>query len=247
MYYCGIKDKDIIQKLTYTFIFLFTAFILCSAQNEYDEGELEQDFGLAKLVELSFDYTKPIGLYKTRFNETGYGVSFSYLHQIKLNGPAFIGGDFHWSQFFRLSNLFQDPLGDIRENTTGNITGLNLLFRFYPELNLPIIEPYFETVIGGRFIYTGTNFVLEETGENIDFVFDQTDFIFSYGAGGGFHIPLGGGWFANFKGNFMFGTNGAFLSKDETLPSNGQTLSDLLERSAPIRTVRFQIGITYSI
>lgn len=247
MYYCSIKDKDIIHKLTYIVIFLLSVWTYSFSQEEDTYEETDQDFGVARLVEFSFDFTKPTGLYQSRFDETGLGVSLTYLQQLQSKGSTFIGGDIYWSQFFRLSNVFQDPIGDIRENTTGNLAGLHLLVRYYPEINVPIIEPYFETAIGGRFIFTGTNFILEDTGENIDFVFDETDFIFSYGAGGGFHIHLGNGWFINFKGNFMFGTNGRFLAKDKSLPANSQNLSDLIERSAPIRTVRFQIGITYSI
>lgn len=217
------------------------------AQEEDAYAVIDQEYSVAKLIEVSFDYTKPIGLYQSRFNESGLGFSFSYLQQLKSNGSIFIGGEMYWSQFFRLSNIFQDPIGEIRENTTGNLAGLNVLVRFYPEINVPLIEPYFETAIGGRFVFTGTNFILEETGENIDFVFDETDFIFSYGVGGGFHINLGSGWFINCKGNFMFGTNGNFLAIDESLPRDNQSLSDLIDRSAPIRTIRFQLGVTYSI
>lgn len=217
-------------------------------QDNVQEGELFR----VRLAEFSLEYMLPQNTFKERMNDSAIGFSGGFLWQSKPESPAFIGFDAYWGSFYRVSTRFTDVidgfLSTFDQRTRTSVSGLNLIARYYPFDNLPLIDPFIEGSIGGKLMLTGTNLILVETGENLEFVAESGRVSFSYGFSAGFQMNVYKyQYYLSVKGSYLRGTSNGFYAIPLDLQSASDlTINDLDFRNAPMDLLRLQIGISFA-
>lgn len=219
-----------------------------SAQDEY----LDSDTLIrVKLAELSVELTQPLSIFGDRMNRTGFGFSGAYLHQLRPNGPVFLGMDAYWNTFYSVSVTFQDAvdgfLEDLRERSRTAIAGTDFVTRYYPFIG-PIVEDvYVEGLLGVKYIYTTTSVSIVSTAESLDFDIESAKLSYSYGASVGAQFNIKDYmYFLNMKMSYIKGTSAAFYAIPEGQDNRDLTISDLDYRNAPIDLLRYQLGVTFA-
>lgn len=227
--------------------------LICNAQSSYgqeaDEELIDEPYAI-RIAEISGELTKPINTFGDRMNDDAVGIGLAYLWQTKPESQVFMGIDFQWAPFYRVSTDFIDVVDGIstslRERTRTTLWSSHFVTRFHPFNNFPVVDPFVEGLIGSKMIMTNTNISIVNTGENIDFIIDKTTFSFSYGFSAGFQIHLRDYRYYLFtKGTFLRGTSSEFFAIPEELAGQSNlTISNLDELNAPIDIVRWQVGLS---
>lgn len=229
--------------------------LLCAAIPAYcqdvEEEIIDEPYKI-RIAEFSLDLTKPQNRFGDRMNDDAVGVSASYLWQTKIDGPTFMGIDFQWAPFYRVSTNFVDVIDgfatDLREATRTTLWSSHIVTRVHPFGNFPIIDPFVEGLIGAKMLMTNTNVSIIETAENIDFIFESTKLSFSYGASVGFQIHVKDYRYYLFtKATYLRGSSNGFYAKPEELADRSDlTINDLNFVNAPIDILRWQLGLSFT-
>ena len=226
--------------------------MLLLSQDENQEIIEEGELFRVRLAEFSLEYMLPQNTFKDRMSDAALGASGSFLWQSKPESPAFIGFDVYWGSFYRVSSQFTDVidgfLSTFDQRTRTSVSGLNMIARYYPFDNLPIIDPFIEGSIGGKLLLTGTSLLLVETGENLEFIAESGKVSFSYGFAAGFQMNVYKyQYYLSFKASYLRGTsNGFYAIPDDLQGASNLTINDLDFRNAPIDLLRLQIGISFA-
>jgi len=226
--------------------FLFVLFALPVIIYSQDEDmDIDEDVELfrVRLSEFSFEYMKPQNSFNDRMNRSAYGGSATILYQTKPESPTFAGLDFYYGQFYRTSAIF----GDVVQRTRTSVFGLDLVMRYYLFNDFPVVDPFIEGLIGGKYLLSGTSVNFIDTNENLDYTVESGSLSFSYGFSGGFQMNVYEGiYYLNFKASYMRGTSDGFFAIPEGIPNENLTINDLDFRNAPIDLLRMQIGISFA-
>lgn len=229
------------SKLFFLSVLFFSSTIIY-AQTETNESNEDIELFRVRLAEFGLEYMTPQNTFGERMNTQAIGVSGTLLYQTKPERPTFVGLDFYYGQFYRVSA----PIGDILQTTRTSIYGLDFISRYYPFNNVPIIDPFIEGLVGAKMILSGTSVILIDTNENIDFAVESSKFSFSYGFSAGFQMNLYQKiYYLNFKGSYLRGSSNGFYALPDDLPNENLTINDLDFRNAPIDLLRWQIGISF--
>lgn len=211
----------------------------CPALLAQDEISAEDELYKLKIITLSAEYVAPRGNYKTQLGDTGWGVSYSSLKEMKIEQPFFLGYEIYWNSLFSVSDFIQGSNISIEERVSVGSLGLNLVYRYFPSLNLPLADLYIDGHAGGRFLYSLNRSFDQNSGQNIDFFISERDFVVSYGASLGLQVDLGkNNYFLDISASYSAGTSGSYDGKDDSL--TGYAL-----KNSTTNLVRFKIGLTY--
>lgn len=223
---------------------LSTSYMLVG-QEDYDYEGGEEDFRKVRLMDINFSISNPSRQYSQKLNETGFGVDAAILAQFSPDSPFFWGLGGGWKNYYSVDDVIIDGGDEIRRKTSLANGNLQLLFRVFPKLDIPLIEPYIEGNIGGTFLYTFTSLSYADTGESIDFDFDETDWAVNYGASAGVICNLKDYiYYLNLKVGYMLGTSAEYEVRED--PSSAIPGSLTREQSAT-DILHFHIGITIAL
>ena len=202
----------------------------------------------------SFSTFIPSGRFADKVDQSVFfGFNLSYLRQLKKEKPAFFGVEFYQSFMGSLSRNYEDSVNGEFVAVTGrmsaNATGLNLIGRYYPNLKLGPVEPFFEIHFGGKWLYS----YLSETGffsddaeyDNSDFI--KGDLVLAYGGALGIQIYLDQNFYLSLKGSYQVSNSAEFYKKIEDeinvfplFPIDGFEIINSVTNN-----VKIDIGFTY--
>lgn len=225
-----------------SFILPIAIFAQDSNVDNRDSTEEEQLFRV-RLAEFSLEYMQPQNSFGDRMDKSAFGASGSLLLQSKPESPTFIGFDFYYGQFYRVSTTFIDVI----QSTRTSVYGLDLITRYYPFDNFPVVDPFIEGMIGAKYLLTGTSVNLINTNESIDFTVESGKVSFSYGFSAGLQMNVYRDvYYLNLKASYLRGTSNGFYALPEEIPNQDLTINDLDFKNAPIDLLRYQIGISFA-
>ena len=163
----------------------------------------------------------PKGEFKEQGVPTGLGIDGNGI--LYPNSYIGFGVNIGYGQYGRSSrqipfNYFSDLI-TIEEKTTNSIGGGHLFFRIFPFKGwLLNVNPYFEGLVGLKHLATTTSLYNNNCVDNSETNHDDceiasstnaSDFVFSYGFGGGLDVLLSESF--NDSGNLYFFINGRYL------------------------------------
>lgn len=234
---------------------LFICFAFSAICQQDDRGAISEDepelFRL-RIGEIYGEITSPLNTFGDRMGETALGLSAAYLFQTKVEGPIFVGLDFQWAPFYRVSTTFTDVVDgfvtDLSERTRTSLWSTHLITRFHPFNNFPLIDPFVEGLIGAKMMMTNTSVIILNTSENIDFDVQSADVSFSYGFSAGFQMRVYQyQYYLSAKASYLRGTsNGFYAIPDDLRGLNDLTIDDLEFSNAPMDILRWQLGLSIS-
>lgn len=213
------------------------------AQDDDVDFDDDTEFFRVRLAELSLEYMIPQNSFGDRMDRSAIGASGTLLYQTKKGSDTFAGLDFYYGQFYRTSA----PFIDVVQRTRTSIYGLDLVARYYPFTNFPLVDPFIEGMVGGKYLLSATSVVLISTNQTIDFEVDSSSTTFSYGFSAGVQMNVYRDiYYLNVKGSYLRGTSGGFYALPEGIPNQDLTIADLDFKNAPIDLLRMQIGISFA-
>lgn len=252
LFFCNVNGTWSIMKIfpySILVLLLLGSAISCLGQEAEEEIVDDEPYSI-RIAEISVDITTPQNTFGDRMNENGLGVSAAYLWQTKPDGQIFMGMDFQWAPFYRVSTTFTEVidgfLENLRESTRTTLWGGHFVTRFHPFSNFPAIDPFVEGLIGAKMIMTNTSVTITETAENIDFIFEKNKLSFSYGASAGFQMHIYDYRYYLFtKATYLRGSSNEFFAIPAALEGRRDlTISELEEVNAPIDILRWQLGLS---
>lgn len=230
---------DFWSKFSFVLVILSICCPIGMIAQTYDNGEEDELYKL-KMVNLSFEIVSPQGRYQDQLGETGWGISYSFLKELTIEKPSYMGIDVFWNRFFSSSDFFTNGVGvPIEDRLSGGSLGLHLVYRYYLPLPVPIFDFYVDGVMGGRFLYSLNRSFIETTGENIDIFISEKDIVASYGLGVGAQIYIKNNYFLDLNATFQNGTSGTYDGRDDS------TFSGYGQKNSTTNMIRFKIGVTY--
>jgi len=228
---------------------------------DYFEGEgsyieEEETFEPVTLnfFEGSFSTIVPSGRFAEKVDQSFFlGFSLAYLRQFKKEEPAFVGIEFYQAFMGSLTRIYEDEVNGEFVEVTGrmnaNTTGFNLIGRYYPNIKLGPVEPFFEVHFGGKWLYSYLTergfFQNDEEYSNTDFV--KGDLVLAYGGALGMQIYMSQDVYLSLKGSYQVSNSASFYTriKDEfnvfpLLPIDGFKSVNTVTNN-----VKIDIGFTY--
>lgn len=230
-----------------TILLILTLFFssMVIGQEDYNYEDESNDYSKVRLLDINFNISKPSRQYAQKLEETGIGVHAALLAQFRPDSPFFWGLGGGWKNYYSVDDVIIDGGDEIRRKTSLANGDLHLLFRVFPKLNIPIIEPYIEGSLGGTFLYTFTSLSFADTGESLDFDFDETDWAVNYGASVGTIVNLKDYiYYLNLKVGYMLGTSAEYEIREDANAAIPGSLT--LEQSAT-DILHFHIGLTIAL
>ena len=216
------------------------------------EDDYYEDVTQRKVIMLDFmlDIGFPQRAFKDRLNKTAIGFDFTVLFQMKLHKPGFLGLDFYGYPIDRESDLTIDFVNgnavELERSIKNWITGTDLVYRYYPSFNIPVIEPYFEALIGFKWIFSTYEItdIFDDTSLNFEFV--ESSWSFSYGFSFGFQIYLGDRFYFNSRTTYIPGNSVSYLARiPDANGSNTNSPLDYFEtKNSSTDMIRFQLGVS---
>ncbi len=190
----------------------------------------------------------PLEEFAQKNESIAFGIGGNFLVPIsKDKSVVSVGLDAGYMVYGMKSEDHTDNNGfDYTLNTNNNIFESFAMVRFKPRWKNSFIYPYFDGLIGGRYIYTRTT--EEEDGEELDAFIEQDGFSFAYGGAGGVLISLSKEIKLDIRAVYTQGSRTKYLTKtsiypdplfpDEFIYDVKNTRTDMLS---------FQVGITFFI
>ena len=169
-------------------------------------------FGLGLLL--------PRGESATKNDNFGFGLDMNGGYQFE-GTPIILGGEFLFGQYaggYEGTAYYDDSSNDKFDiSTESNIISLMAYVRFQSDGEY--FQPYMEALAGFKVLWTATEYDYteyweeEDTDTNIDF----SDFVWTYGVGFGFLVPIsksgtgGESVFLDFNFKYLFGAEAEYL------------------------------------
>ncbi len=220
---------------------------------EYTE---EEEFEPIKLnfYEASFSSVIPSGRFADKVDQSVFwGINLSYLRQLKEENPAFVGVEVYHSFMGSLTRNYEDSVnGDFVEvagRMNASALGLNLIGRYYSNLKIGPIEPFFEVHFGGKWLYSYLSesgfFSNDEQYDNYDFI--KGDLVLAYGGAIGIQTYLDQNFYFSLKGSYQVTNSAEFYRRIEDeinvfplFPIDGFEIINSVTNN-----VKIDIGFTY--
>lgn len=224
-----------------------------NSEIEYLEEEDYEPVNV-NFFEGSFSAIIPSGRFGEKVDQSVYyGFSLAYLRQLKKEKPAFIGAEVYHSFMGSVTRGYDLSVNGEFVDATGrmnaNVTGLNLLGRYYPNLKLGPIEPFIEVHFGGKWLYS----YLSESGffqdeveySNNDFI--KGDLVLAYGGAVGMQIYLDQSVYLSIKGSYQVSNSAEFYYRIEDEPNIFPLLPiDGFEKTNTVtNNIKLDLGFTY--
>ena len=237
-------------------IFCLSISVSYSQEDQFDYENEEEVFEPVNLnfYEASFSSIIPTGRFADKVDQTTYfGFNLAYLRQLKKEKPAFIGVEIHQSFMGSLIRNYEDSVNgefvDVTGRMNSNAIGINLIGRYYPNVKVGPIEPFFEVHFGAKWLYS----YLSETGffsndeEYSNFVFIKGDVVLAYGGAIGLQIFLDQNFYLSLKGSYQVSNSAEFYTRIEDeinvfplFPIDGFEIINSVSNN-----VKIDIGFTY--
>jgi hypothetical protein len=162
---------------------------------------------------INFMTAFPMGEFSEFNNNVGYGGSIEmFFFSSNDNVPYGFGMEFSYVNYGM--KFISDPYTDdfyLSLNGSNNFTSAKFIFQIAPHTG--VIRPYIETVFGGSFIYSYTEFYNSSLW--------VSDWSWNYGAGFGVKFLSAGNPFSNrgsiyfdLKVRYLFGTAATYLDRE---------------------------------
>ena len=183
---------------------------------------------------INFSLAFPQGEFGEEVDNIGYGLSGEFLFlSPKLKSPFGIGLSLGYYVYGRETS--REPWSNTIPWVTLDVEKTNNLLNFHVlfEVGLPNgrIRPYIQGLFGGEYLYTQTSVSGEYNYENIASTTNYDDWAWSYGAGGGILILLGGdpitemgAIYLDLKGRYLFGSETTYLKEGDMQVINGNVV-----------------------
>ncbi len=181
-----------------------------------------------------------------------YGVNITGLVQVVKAKPLFAGLGVNFSTVGSFSSpiIRQFDFGQLEEwdsRTGSRIVGFSLFGRYFLDLGTSSFMPFFELQFGSNIFYTSTNLTFPGGDESTTF-FESSDWIGSYGGGGGFSIAVSDRVYLTTKVNILIGQSGEYYVKERDFLDNALSTTieafDLKQTSTDM--IAWNIGLTYT-
>jgi hypothetical protein len=190
------------------------------------------NISFAQQAGINFSLAFPQGEFGEEVDNLGYGLSgeFMFLSPKPLS-PFGIGVNLGYYVYGRessrvpWSSYIQSVFLDVEK--TNNLVNFHILF----ELGFPtgVIRPYVQGLFGGEYLYTESSVSGENGQEVIASSTNYDDWAWSYGAGGGIEILLGGdpvtemgAIYLDLKGRYLFGSETTYLKEGDMYVEQGE-------------------------
>ncbi|MFC1553617.1 hypothetical protein ACFL7D_03185 [candidate division KSB1 bacterium] len=229
-------------------IILVTALILLFASNSFGQIHFEANAGF--LIGL------PRGEFGDNVEQTGLGFGLTAGYKLPMT-PLTVGLDFGYILYGREKRHapFSYTIPDLTVEVTNknNIVLGHLLFRLQP--NLGSFMPYFDSLIGLKYLFTDTAVKGEKNFEEIASSNNLSDVAFSYGIGGGMKFKLWEpgidtlkdvklfGVYLDLQVRYLFGSEAEYLKKGDITVSGTEVLYNINKSKTELLTMN--IGISF--
>ena len=190
------------------------------------------NISFAQQAGINFSLAFPQGEFGEEVDNLGYGLSgeFMFLSPKPLS-PFGIGVNLGYYVYGRessrvpWSSYIQSVFLDVEK--TNNLVNFHILF----EIGFPtgVIRPYVQGLFGGEYLYTESSVSGENGQEVIASSTNYDDWAWSYGAGGGIEVLLGGdpvtemgAIYLDLKGRYLFGSETTYLKEGDMYVEQGE-------------------------
>lgn len=189
-----------------------------------------------------FDFLMPQGDFKQKIGKNSLGGAFSYFRQINYS-RFFLGTTITTRRLDSYEILDYQP--DIQQSTTVSQFTASFACRIYPELQISILEFFFEGGAGMNAMRGTTNLYDVVTESNFDSFTESIDRKpFAYG-GAGFHIPIDESWFLTASVHSHFGTTIDYIAKKEDLSNITETYLAFDFRSSTFSATSISLSLSF--
>jgi hypothetical protein len=171
---------------------------------------------------LYFTTAFPVGEFRDYVGNTGFGASSEiFFFSPSENVPYGIGLNFSFVSYGMYFGVdpYTDELG-LSYNKANNFASVHLLFQLAPAKGS--IRPYVETLFGGSYIFSHTDFIVDYCCPPVTMWFD--DWAWSYGAGLGLKFLSFGDAFLNhgslyvdLKVRYLLSTSTEYLDRSSVV------------------------------
>jgi len=210
------------------YIFLFLGFFffnysfaqVAEVEEEEENYEEEIEFNFEKSIFLgtNFQLGIPLGKFGENVNYTGWGIGGNLMWKFKSDVPIYGGIDFSFQNYaFKALTEVTFDGEEFETRTKNSIILSHAQFRFYPEVDF-FLHPYVEGMIGVKSLLTRTILTDKTDGANeqLNSIFENSDFAFSLGGAVGFEIPISKNYlFLDVRCSYLKGTSGEYYVKKE--------------------------------
>lgn len=189
---------------------------------------------IAQQAGINFSLAFPQGDFQKEVDNIGYGLSGEFLFlSPKPKSPFGIGLSLGYYIYGRETS--REPWSNTIPWVTLDVEKTNNLLNFHVlfEVGFPNgrIRPYIQGLFGGEYLYTHTSVSGEYNYETIASTTNYDDWAWSYGAGGGILILLGGdpitemgAIYLDLKGRYLFGSETTYLKEGDMQVVNGNVV-----------------------
>lgn len=189
---------------------------------------------IAQQAGINFSLAFPQGDFGEEVDNLGYGLSGEFLFlSPKPKSPFGIGLSIGYYIYGRETS--REPWSNTIPWVTLDVEKTNNLLNFHVlfEVGWPTgrIRPYAQGLFGGAYLYTQTSVSGEYDLETIASTTNYDDWAWSYGAGGGILILLGGdpvtemgAIYLDLKGRYLFGSGTTYLKEGDMQVINGKVI-----------------------
>jgi hypothetical protein len=189
---------------------------------------------IAQQAGINFSLAFPQGEFGEEVDNLGYGLSGEFLFlSPKPKSPFGIGLSIGYYVYGRETS--REPWSNTIPWVTLDVEKTNNLLNFHVlfEVGWPTgrIRPYAQGLFGGAYLYTHTSVSGEYDLETIASTTNYDDWAWSYGAGGGILILLGGdpltemgAIYLDLKGRYLFGSETTYLKEGDMQVINGKVV-----------------------
>jgi opacity protein-like surface antigen len=190
-----------------------------------------------RLTGLNFNGFYPRSTFKRNLgDEKGFGGGLFFMWQASPLSPHFLGINLEFDHIFSDVASFNG----LEERVNSGYVSLVANWKIFPTVKVWKIEPYLEFFAGPNFIYTATSIFDENTGQNVDFGFDKTNFGFEFGMGVGVAIPVASSWFLDIGYN----RTQTSLAQYFVLPENN--IGSFREVNSSTDHATFKVGVIFA-
>ncbi len=192
-----------------TVLFLLTIFLYSQKVDAQQAG-------------INLSLALPQGEFKEQVDNPGFGLSGEFMFlSPKLHSPFGMGlnfGYYIYGSESRKETMYNIPEVFLRVDRTNNLINFHIVL----ELGLPTgrIRPYVQGLFGGQYLFTETSVKNESNYEEFASSNNYEDWAWSYGAGGGISVLLGGdpvteigAVFLDLKCRYLFGSRAEYLKE----------------------------------
>lgn len=207
---------------------VFCFFFFLSISMTYSQDEIADSFDVEEVYEPvrlsffegSFSTFLPSGRFAEKVDQSAYfGFSAAFLRQLKKEKPAFLGAEVYHTFMGSLSRTYEEAIDTEIIEVTGvmgsSALGINLVGRYYPDVKIGPIEPFFEIHFGGKWLYSYLSesgfFSTDESYDNFDFI--TGDIVLTYGGAIGFQVYISQNIYLSLKGSYQVANSAEFYKR----------------------------------